>query len=195
MDETTLTRLIAGLRSGNPSDITDFWNHYGPMMTRMAEKNLAAGVKRRVGADDVVQSVCRTFFRRAQGGEFQFDNSDDIWRLLCAITLTKVREKTRFHMRQKRGLQNEVALEPGTDSARSLGPADAGPSPADEAEFADLLQSTLDSLSEEERQIVDLRLQDMTMEDIAKQLGCSERTVRRIMKRVQATFEKALTGD
>ena len=141
-----------------------------------------------------MQSVCRTFFRRARG-EFQLDNSDDLWRLLCAITLTKVREKTRFHMRQKRGLQNEVALEPGTDSAQSLGPAAAGPGPAAEAEFADLLESVLASLDAEERQIVDLRLQDMTMEDIAKQISCSERTVRRIMKRVQETFEKALADE
>jgi len=56
------------------------------------------------GPEDLVQSACRTFLRRAQIGQFRLADSEELWRLLCAITLTKVREQTRFHMRQKRGL-------------------------------------------------------------------------------------------
>ena len=37
-----------------------------------------------------------------------------------------------------------------------------------------------------ERQIVELKLQDYTNTEVAEQVGCSERTVRRILKRIQA---------
>ena len=104
---------------------------------------------------------------------------------MCAITLTKVREQTRFHMRQKRGLAQEVHA--AQDSASSAIPVAApGPTPAQAAEFADQLERLLAGLDEEERKIVDLKLQDYTQEEIAQQLNCSERTVRRILKRLQA---------
>src|SRR5262245_5327358 len=101
-----LDRWIAGLREGKQDCLSEFWHHYSPLLERLADKNLAPGLRPRLGPDDVVQSVCRTFFRRAQEGQFQLEGQDNLWRLLVAITLTKIREKTRYHMRDKRGLQH-----------------------------------------------------------------------------------------
>ena len=97
-------RLIQGLRSGDGQVMREFCEQYGDLLHRVAEKHLAASVRRRVGPEDVVQSACRTFLRRARGGEFQFPGSEGLRRLLCAFTLTKVREHSRFHLRKKRGL-------------------------------------------------------------------------------------------
>lgn len=183
-------RLITGLRGGDPRVAHEFWNQYGQLLHDLADRHLAAGLRRRVGPEDVVQSACRTFLRRAQIGEFKLDDSEGLWRLLCAITLTKIREQARFHKRQKRGLDQEVhAL--GGDSGDS-GPdlAAPGPSPAEAAAFADQFQQILAALDEEERQIVDLKLQDYTHEEVADKLGCSERTVRRIVKRLQARLSR-----
>jgi RNA polymerase sigma factor (sigma-70 family) len=186
--------LIEGLRKGDANIARQFWDQYGQMLHRLAEKHLAAGVRRRVGPEDVVQSACRTFLRRAQVGEFQLADADSLWRLLCAITLTKVREQTRFHMRQKRGLDQEVrAAELSTiGRADFQGQAAAGPTPAEAAAFSDQFQQLLGDLDEEERQIVELKLQECTHEEIADKLGCSERTVRRIVKRVQERLQQTL---
>src|SRR3954451_16484076 len=118
-NEDPWQRLIEGLRAGDGRAAQEFWNQYGPLLHQVAERNLAGGVRRRVGPEDVVQSACRTFLRRAQGGEFRLEDSEGLWRLLCAITLSKVREQTRFHLRQKRGLDREVPLgpPPGDSSA------------------------------------------------------------------------------
>ncbi len=85
--------LIKGLRAGENSSVREFCDRYGGIMRPVADKHLSPKVKRRVEADDVVQSVFRTFFRRAKVGQFQLPDSDSLWRLLCAITLTKVREQ------------------------------------------------------------------------------------------------------
>jgi RNA polymerase sigma factor (sigma-70 family) len=149
---------------------------------------------RRLGPEDVVQSACRTFLRRARDGKFQFGGADNLWALLCAITLTKVREQARFHLRQKRGLDREepFAADPQASSIIGFQPVAPGPSPDETAEFADQLQHLLASLDEEERQVVDLRLQEYTAAEIAERLGCSERTIRRILKRVQARLARVL---
>jgi RNA polymerase sigma factor (sigma-70 family) len=107
--------------------------------------------------------------------------------------LTKVREQARFHLRRKRGLDHEV--EPGAagpeGSPSVWHPADPGPSPAETAGFADQFSQLLGTMDEEERQVVDLKLQDCTNEEIAERLACSERTVRRLLKRVQSQLAGA----
>lgn len=184
-DDADWQRLLCGLREGDRHVLHDFWKQYGAALHNVAEKNLAPGLRRRVGPEDVVQSACRTFLRRAQIGQFRLADSEELWRLLCAITLTKVREQTRFHMRQKRGLAQEVHAAQDSSSG-ALPVAAPGPTPAQAAEFADQLERLLADLDEEERKIVDLKLQDYTQEEIAQHLNCSERTVRRILKRLQA---------
>jgi RNA polymerase sigma factor (sigma-70 family) len=189
-------RLIRGLRDGDQGVAFEFWEQYGDALHRLADRNLAPGLRRRIGPEDVVQSACRTFLRRAQGGEFQLDDSEGLWRVLCAITLTKIREQARFHLRQKRGLNQEQHMPPApTDSASGgFDPADPNPTPAEAIAFTDYFSELLSSLDEEERQVVELKLQDLTNEQVAEKLGCSERTVRRVVKRVQSHMAASLSA-
>ncbi len=193
--EDELSRMISGLRVGDPQIQMEFWNRYGPLLQQTADRNLGQGMRRRFGPEDVAQSVCRTFFRRVQGGEFQLEETDALWSLLCAITLTKLREKARFHLRQKRGLQYEETVPEGGENDSGLAIQSNAPTPAESAEFADLLETVLAELDEEERQVLQLKLQDFTHEEVAQQLKCSERTVRRLLKRVQAQLERALQAE
>ncbi len=195
-DDERWQRLITGLRDGNEVVISEFFLQYGDMLHKLADQRLAAGVRRRIGPEDVVQSACRTFLRRAKAGEFTLEDNDALWRLLCAITLTKMREQTRFHLRQKRGLQHETSRNlPADASLTEFQPVAPGPTHIEEAEFADQLRVALDGLSEEERQMVEWKLQDLTHDDIAEKLGCSERTVRRVLKKVEAHLLQALGAD
>jgi RNA polymerase sigma factor (sigma-70 family) len=184
-------RLIVGLRDGDGEAARQFCAQYGDALQRLADRHLPAGLRRRVGPEDVAQSACRTFLRRAGGGEFQLPDSEALWRLLCAITLTKVREQTRFHLRKKRGLDLETAPDPDASGAGLLEAADPRPSPEAAVEFADQFEQLLAGLDEEARQVVDLKLQELTNEQIAEKLGCSERTVRRVIKRVQADLVRS----
>jgi RNA polymerase sigma-70 factor (ECF subfamily) len=162
------------------------------MLEAIAQKHMNAGLRRRLDAEDVVQSVFRTFFRRAQGGQFEVEDNERLWSLLCAITLTKVREKARFHRRQKRGLDREAAL-PATRDERGesyFSPAAPGLTPAEAAEFADQFERLMETLDEEERQLVNLKLQDYTSEQIAASMNVSERTVRRLLQRVKSRLER-----
>jgi RNA polymerase sigma factor (sigma-70 family) len=179
--------LFAGLRSGDEAAVGEFCRRYGPLIERLAERRLAGAMRRRIGPEDVAQSVCRTFVRRAAKGEFEIADGGALWGLLCAIALTKIKEQARFHLRHKRSLHGEQHLDSvdGTGDRRHPESADAGPAPDDAAEVADVFDRLVAGFDEEERRIIELRLQDFTLEEIAVRMECSERTVRRFMKRVQ----------
>jgi RNA polymerase sigma factor (sigma-70 family) len=193
--------LFAGLRSGDEAAAAEFCHRYGPMIERLAERRLTAPLKRRIGADDVAQSVCRTFVRRAGEGEFEIAAGDGLWSLLCAIALTKIREQTRFHLRQKRSMREERHLDSVTpDGERKVPETPISEPPPDAiAETADMFDRLIAAFDEEERRLIELKLHGHTLEEIAEQMPCSERTVRRFLKRVQdrltQLLEKSATFD
>lgn len=189
---------LAGLRQGQPEAVADFWQQFGEPLLRLADQNLQHRLRRRVDPEDLVQSAVRTFLRRLHGGQFQLDDGEDLWGLLCAITLNKTRQQARFHGRQKRGLNREQPLGGQPTQTESHGgwePADDGPSPEDAVVLVDLVERLLDSSAdEEERQVAQLRLEDLTCDEIAARLGCSERTVRRLLQRIRGRLGRMLAS-
>jgi RNA polymerase sigma factor (sigma-70 family) len=184
--------LVDAIRRGDSQALREFYVEYGPLLHRLAARHVGGGLRRRVEPDDVVQSVCRTFLRRARNGQFEINDSDGLWGLLCAITLNKVRKLLRFHLRHKRDVKKEAVAAAADDSSHFLPLLSPEPTPAEAAEFDDELRRLLHSLDDEQRQVVMLKLQQYTNKEVAKQLGSSERTVRRIMKVVQAHLTRQL---
>lgn len=190
MNEEKWDRLIHGLREGDQSACTDFWNDYGMQLQAVAQKQLSDRLQRRVGSDDVVQSACRTFFRRVSDGQFDLPDADSLWRLMCAITLTKARRAARDHSRQKRGLNSEQYLDaaPAGETGRKFELAGNEHTPFDAVEFSDQMDQLLASLSPQECQVLDLKLQSHTNDEIAELINCSERTVRRLTEKIRARW-------
>lgn len=183
-EDSPWRRVLDGLRRGDEQIAADFYGQYGPLLERLAGRHLEAAMQRRFGADEVAHSVCRTFMRRMQGGEFEFDSEDRVWHLLCAITLAKTRKKAGFHLADKRGIRREESSQVDTDGP-DRAPVAGGPGPDEVAEFADELGHLLATLDEEERRIVCLKLERRTHAEIATAVGSSERTVRRLLKQIE----------
>ena len=170
---------LAGLRAGEPRDVRWFYESYGPVLERVAAAHLGERLRQRVGPEDIVQSACRTFLRRAKAGEFSLSEAGDLSRLVCTIALTKAREQARFHGRQRRNVGRESPLD-GVPEAASE------PSAEEAAAIGEALRAVLDGLDEESRTIVLLKMEDLTHDEVAARVGCSERTVRRLLTRVRA---------
>ena len=195
-NEDQWDRMIQGLRDGDDQACTDFWNQFGGRLQAVAQNQISDRLRRRVGSDDVVQSACRTFFRRISAGQFDLPDADALWRLMCAITLTKARRAARNHSRQKRGMNAEQYLDAGTDSTGGMPELSGGqPTPLDAAMFSDQLDSLLAGLSPQECEILDLKLQSHTNDEIAAQLGCSERTVRRVTQAIRTRWTALFDND
>ena len=190
-------QLLDGLKDGDQDACRIFWEHYGPLLEGVAQNQISQRLQRRVGADDVVQSACRTFFRRMSSGQFELPDSESLWRLMCTITVTKARRAARDQTRQKRGMNQEQYLD-ATDAEGASKHAQiesSGETPHDAIEVADQLETLLGRLSEEECNVLDLKLQQMTNDEIAEKIGCSERTVRRLVKKIQSQWTQMIDDE
>lgn len=183
--------LIEGLRTNDPESCRIFWERYGVSLEAIAARQLSGRLKRRVGPDDIVQSVFRTFFRRVSNGQFDLPDADSLWRLMCAITLTKARRAARDHHRKKRGLGQESSLATG-DDGRAWDPADPVDSESLDIDLADEIETLLRKLGDEECQVLEMKMNHLDNDAIAERMGCSERTVRRLVKNIQDRWEKTI---
>lgn len=175
------------LANGDPDVVAEFWETFGEPLRRVADRQISRSLGQRVDADDIVQSACRTFFRRAGKGEFECADSGDLWRLMLTITLNKARGQARFHGRQRRGTGSEQPLDasPAVAVARI---EDA----IEQVDFADFMESVLEKLDNESGEILQRLLDGQGQGEIAESLGCSERTVRRMKTRIRENLESML---
>ena len=152
--------------------IADFWIEHEMRMKAIIRKYISDSVQKRFSEDDVAQTAFRTFARRMAADQFDFSKHDDISNLLLTIAVNKTREKIRYHMRHKRGVDREVYL------SRLVDLEESKPLP-EEKEGLEEVVRLLGDLPVDQQRIIELRLAGLSQEEIAVELQCSERTVRR----------------
>jgi RNA polymerase sigma-70 factor, ECF subfamily len=112
---------------------------------------------------------------------------------MCAITVTKAKRAARDQGRKKRGLGQEASL---ADLTAGEGPGwdvgDDSPSGALDVELADEIEALLKKLGDEECQVLEMKMNQLDNDQIAERLGCSERTVRRLVKNIQERWQKTI---
>jgi len=151
----------------------------------LARRRISQRLSSRVDAEDIVQSVFRTFFHRLKNDEFRIDDQDDLFKLLVRITVHKTLRQIAFHKAAKRDPNMETFQ--GEHSQEQLAQVlDSEPSPETIVSFMDHLEHFMNGLSEENRKILELRLQGYSTEEIAQQIGSYDRKIRRVLERVRA---------
>ncbi len=169
--------------SASPGSQREVVERYTYRLLALARKQLPARVRTRLDAEDVVQSVYRTFFRRLNEGEFAFDDSHDLWQLLAAITFRKARNAVKFHHRQRRDVRRDQPLQPpGADSREAELP---DPGDTDLDFLVASLEELLAGLPESHREIVVARLEGQTLEEIARRVRRTRQTVARVLNLVR----------
>ena len=131
-------------------------------------------------------SAFDSFCRRAERGDFpDLADRDDLWRLLLTITARKAFHLLRDQQRQKRGgdrltedaIWNEVL---GRD-----------PSPAEAAEMREAYYRLLGLLPDPDlRAVAVCRMEGYRVEEVARRLDCSSRSVKRMTSLIRELWEK-----
>ena len=183
-------QLLARYQAGDQAAADEMFRRYVSRLTVLARARLAPRVARRVDADDIVMSAYRSFFVRARGGRLSLRRSGDLWRLLAAITINKVRRQAAHHQAEKRSIRREEDL---TASATEF--FANHPSAEHAVAAAEELERIMEALSPAKRRILELRLLDYSHAEIAADLGRSERTVRRMLDELQIHLRQRLLND
>src|SRR5262249_28270746 len=150
------------------------FDRYVDRLVALARRRLSQRLAGRVDPEDVVQSVFRTFFGRVKAGQFNIANQDDLTKLLVRITVHKTLRQVEFHQAAKRDTSLETAQ--GSASQERLQELlDREPTPDEANCFVDQLEHFLDHLQPQERQILEMRMQGYSNEEIADKLGTYDR--------------------
>lgn len=100
--------LLARWQAGDQAAAEAIYQRYAQRLCALAEKDIGERLARRVGPEDIVQSVFRTFFRRSGDGQFAIDHSGARWRLLVRITANKVLRHAEREGAARRDVKAEV---------------------------------------------------------------------------------------
>jgi RNA polymerase sigma-70 factor (ECF subfamily) len=167
--------LVRRFQSGQNAAATELYVRYADRLAKLARLEMSPRLNSQFDPEDVVQSVFRTFFRRANEPYFQVPSGDQIWQLLLVIATNKVRKLGRYARQQKRDVGRTVAIDEASSAASD-----------DHASLAILemvVRDSLEGLPEYQRTMIELRIQGYTTEEIAARTQRCTRTVERIVQR------------
>lgn len=194
MDDPSV-ELLAKYRAGSEAAATELFRRYVSRLTVLARARLAPRIARRIDPEDIVMSAYRSFFVRARDGQFTLSRSGDLWRLLVGIVLKKLYHQAARHTSAKRSVGREVSLPAGWDSVWSFcTPQSSSPGPAEALALAELVENFMATLTGDERRVLELRLLDTRVSEIATAVGCHERTVRRLLNDLESRLKNILVG-
>ncbi len=110
--------------------------------------------------------------------------------------MNKVRGQVEFHTAQKRAIYAEESLA-GDQSQFRIRPETVAdePTPDDAAAVVEELQIVMQGLEPLQRQVMELALQDQSVEEISDSVKRSGRTVRRALQQIRESLEGRLLSD
>ncbi|MEM7558901.1 MAG: sigma-70 family RNA polymerase sigma factor [Planctomycetota bacterium] len=192
MDQESV-KLVDRWKDGDELAAGEIYDRYVSRLIALAASRLSPTLARRVEAEDIVQSVYRSFFARIGEDRLQVQQSGQLWGLLAAITLNKVRAQARFHRANKRSVTEEASIN-SSRSCYGLEPADlAGEPTAEEAAvLAEQYHLASEGLSPVGKQVFEMYLQNLPVAEIAKSVRRSERTVRRELEQIRVRLTEML---
>ena len=110
--------LLRRMRGGADEDAAyDLYVRYAQRLMQIARQKTPADLAIRVDPEDIVQSVFRTFFRRASAGQYDVPEGEELWKLLLVIALNKLRSHGAFHRAVKRDVQKTSAIDSGSEAS------------------------------------------------------------------------------
>jgi len=180
--------LIERCRRGDQNAARELFDSYVDRLLPLARRRISQRLASRVDAEDIVQSVFRTFFARLKDDRFDLADQDDLFRLLVRITVHKTLRQVAHHKAAKRDPGQEL---PQGDAAHEqlLQLLTTEPTPDAAVMFIDQLEHFMGQLPQADRQILELRMQGFSTDEIAKRLNSYDRKVRRVLERIRDVAE------
>jgi RNA polymerase sigma factor (sigma-70 family) len=195
----SLTRYAHDLYAPDPARRQEaarqIWLRFSDRLTAEVRRRLDRRILRRVGAEDVVQSLFASFFDAPPGPAGPPRDRAALWRLLVHFTLCKVANTAERHRARRRDYRREAPMGDliGGSATISFDPRDdRALDPADEAVAREEFHRLLGVLPADLRDVLVMRLEGYTNAQIAAAIGRVERTVELKMKTIRALLRPHL---
>ena len=171
--------FIQRIRAGDDQAAFELVRQYEPLIrTEIRLRLVNPALSRAFDSMDICQSVLGSFFVRAAAGQFDLAHPQQLVELLIAITRNKLAGQVRHQQRLRRDLRRTAEV-----SAEDLGLAASDQSPSQVASGKELLEAFRARLSQEERELAELRAADCQWQEIADRLGGTPQARRKQLER------------
>ena len=178
--------LLRRFRRGQDDGPTLLYLRYAERLRALAAAQSSSALAARVDPEDIVQSVFRTFFRRAAQGQYDVPEGEEIWKLLLVIALNKIRAVGAFH----RAARRDVRLTSGGEAFDRAVDAEAGRDEGALAVLRLVIDEVLERLPAGHRPIVERRIEGYEVAEIARDVRRSKRTVERVLQEFRRTLDR-----
>jgi RNA polymerase sigma-70 factor (ECF subfamily) len=166
-DPSIFADFLSRIRAGDQQAAAELVQRYEPLIRREVRLHLEdQRLGRLFDSMDVCQSVLASFFLRTAAGEYDLDKPEQLVGLLVRMARNKLASAARRQSRQKRDHRRATG---GGDALDRM--ADESDSPSEMVAGQELIQRFHALLSEEERQLVELRGEGLAWADVAERLG------------------------
>jgi RNA polymerase sigma factor (sigma-70 family) len=185
------TDLIARAKAGDQAAIREFLTRFEHEVQMMVRARLPKKLRNQYDSADFVQAVWQSFFSDLPRNVPGFQKVAHLRRYLAGVVRNKIYEQ---HRRLTRTEKYDVLREErlyirrgDRDVPREVVSSD--PSPSQAAQAGDRLAQLTAGRSPQEVDVIRLRRQGMTFEEIAAETGVKERTARRIIDSARSGME------
>ncbi len=191
----SVSEWIEGLKTGDSSATECLWNRYYRNLLCFARRRLHTEARRVTDEEDLVAAAFESFFYRAVAGQFpELLDREDLWAVLVTITDRKAVNIVRQCLARKRGggkVRGESTFQGDDDAEGILARADhLHPQP----DVAACLSEMMESLDDEMRKVVFLRMDGYTNEQIGQRLNRSLATIERRLRLLRDQWLEELFG-
>jgi RNA polymerase sigma factor (sigma-70 family) len=174
----SFTELIDRVSNGDQQAASQLVQEFEPVVRRELRFRLRDSRARvELESMDISQSVLSNLFVRMATREYDLREPEELIRLLITMTRNKIAQKLRDNHRQRRDSRRTVT------GVENVPLESSAPSPSGVLAGKELLQHVQQNLNGEERQLVELRCQGLSWEEIASSLGGSAGARRKQMAR------------
>jgi DNA-directed RNA polymerase specialized sigma24 family protein len=186
----SITRWLGKLKAGDPAAAQQLWDRYFQRLVGLARLKLRAVPRQNRDEEGVAASAFHSFCRGAGKGQFpQLLDSDNLWRLLAAITARKAAHLVRDETRLKRG-GAAGRVSPAEEAAVLEQLLSREPTAEMAAQMADQCRHLLRRLGAKELEAVAVaRMEGYSVEEIAALLGLSKWSIKRKLQLIRDIWE------
>ncbi len=178
-ETTTFVDLLHRAKTHDQQAASELMRRYEPAVRRAVRLRLFDARLRRVfDSTDICQSVMGNFFVRLERGQYPLESPEQLVKLLVTMAHNKLTDQVRRQQAQRRDARQVAGF--GLEDAECAAP---GPTPSKQVEVRELLETVRKHLSEEERQLLELRQDGWDWSDIADKMGGTAESLRKKLSR------------
>ena len=203
-DSDSVTQWLADLKAGDESAAQQLWDRYFQRLAAMASKRMRDVPRLPKDGEDVALSAMHSLCKGVDAGRFpDLADRESLWKLLVVITARKANHAIRDEFRQKRGggqvVGESILLGPSERQSgargleRLLGNE---PTPEFSVQMEEEMDRMFEILPDDElRKIAALKMQGVTNQEIAGQIGKALATVERRLRLIRTIWAEYDTPD